>query len=347
MTRGRLQLSRSMKTIQARRGAFFAFLLAALVSVSLSGCVGLSGDKTPPTAPQLVVTPNSISFQNVIVGQKNTQSIQISNTGTADLDIAAISLTGTGFSLGSVAAPLKLAPNASKNFTVSFTASSITNSAKATISIASSDTTSPLTVPVNASTVKANPAWQLTPAVVAFSGITVQGTKSQNVTLSNTGNVPMTINATNITGASFSMSGATPGTTIPEGKQLAFQVTFHPAAAGSTSGSLKLTSSIGTTLTMNLSGVASTASTPSSTPHAVTLTWDPSTSSSVAGYRVYRGNASGGPYFGLSSSLDSSTSFVDSSVVSGGKYFYVATAVDTSGNESAFSNEASATVPNP
>jgi len=347
MTRGRLQLSRSLKTIHARRGAFVALLFVALTSVSLSGCVGLAGDKTPPTAPQLVVTPNSITFQNVIVGQKNTQTIQISNTGTAELDVAAISLTGTGFSLGSIAAPLKLAPNASKNFTVSFTASSITTSAKATISIASNGTTSPLTVPVNASTVKANPAWQLTPAVLAFPSIVVQGTKSQSVTLSNTGNVPMTINATNITGASFSMSGATPGTTIPEGQQLTFQVTFHPASAGSTSGSLKLTSSIGTTLTMSLSGVATNPSTPSSIPHTVTLTWNSSTSSSVAGYRIYRGNSSGGPYFGLSSSLDSSTSFVDSSVVSGGIYFYVATAVDTAGNESAFSNEASATIPNP
>jgi len=35
------------------------------------------------------------------------------------------------------------------------------------------------------------------------------------------------------------------------------------------------------------------------------------------------------------------------SVVSGSQYFYVTTAVDASGTESAFSNEASATIPNP
>jgi len=347
MTRGHLQLSQTVRITSSRRSAFLTLLIASLASFALSGCVGLAGDKTPPTAPQLVVTPNAITFQNVIVGQKNTQTIQISNAGTADLDVSAVSLTGTGFSLSSITAPIKLAPNASKNFTVSFTATSITTSAKATISIASNDTTSPLTIPVSGSTIKANPAWQLIPAVISFPSTTVQGTKSQTVTLSNTGNVPMTVNAIAFTGTAFSLSGMNPGTTISEGQQFTFQVTFHPSAAGSSSGSLKLTSSIGTTLSMSLSGSATTASTPSSVPHTVTLTWNPSTGSNIVGYRVYRGTTSGGPYFGLNSSVDSAISYVDSSVVAGGKYFYVATTVDTSGNESAFSNEASATIPNP
>ncbi|MBS1864964.1 MAG: choice-of-anchor D domain-containing protein [Acidobacteria bacterium] len=313
----------------------------------MSGCVGLAGDKAPSAAPQLVVTPSAVTFQNVVVGQKNTQTIHLSNTGTADLDISAVSLTGSGFSLGSIAAPLKLAPNASKNFTVSFAATSVTTSAKATIAIASNDTTSPLTVPVSGSTVKANPAWQLVPAVVSFPSTTVHGTKSQTVTLSNTGNVPMTVNAIAFTSPVFTLSGMNPGTTVNEGQQFTFQVNFHPAAAGNSSGSLKLTSSIGTTLSMSLSGAATTASTPSSVPHTVTLTWNPSSGGNIVGYRVYRGTTSGGPYFGLNSSVDSSISYTDSSVVAGGKYFYVATSVDASGNESAFSNEASATVPNP
>jgi len=78
----------------------------------------------------------------------------------------------------------------------------------------------------------------------------------------------------------------------------------------------------------------------------VTLNWNPSTSV-VSGYNVYRGTVSGGPYSLLNSSLDSGTSYVDLSVVSGSQYFYVTTAVDASGAESTFSNEASATIPNP
>jgi len=41
----------------------------------------------------------------------------------------------------------------------------------------------------------------------------------------------------------------------------------------------------------------------------------------------------------------SGTSFDDSGVQSGRNYFYVSTAVDASNDESAFSNEAAATIP--
>ncbi len=207
---------------------------------------------------------------------------------------------------------------------------------------------SAFTVPVNGTSVKSILSWELSPASIAFPSITVQGTNSQNVTVTNTGNSPVTIGSTAITGAAFSVSGLHPGTTLSEGQQVTFQVNFHPLATGKITGSLKLTSSTGAALNMNISGTATAASTVASTPHTVMLSWSPSGSiGNIVGYRIYRGTSSGGPYSGLNSSPDSSTSYVDSSVVSGGKYFYVATAVDSAGNESAYSNEASATIPNP
>ena len=78
--------------------------------------------------------------------------------------------------------------------------------------------------------------------------------------------------------------------------------------------------------------------------HSVALTWDASASSNVAGYYVYRGTASGGPYTKLSSLL-SSDSYVDGTVAAGQTYYYVTTAADSSGNESAYSNQVQATIP--
>jgi Abnormal spindle-like microcephaly-assoc'd, ASPM-SPD-2-Hydin len=367
VTLGHRQLSQCLKTIGLHRGAFLSLFIASLAAFPLSGCVGVADKTASPAAPklhpgaqaQLAVTPSAITFQNVVVGQKNTQTIQVSNTGNAELDISAISLTGTGFSLGSVTAPLQLAPSASKNFTVSFTPATVTTSAKATITISSNDANSTFTVPVNGTSVKPTVSWELNPASIAFPSITVQGTKSQSVTVTSTGNSPVTIGSMAITGAAFSMSGVNAGTTLAEGQQLTFQVTFHPLATGNLAGSLKLTSSSGAVLNMSISGTATAASTLAATPHSVTLSWNPSSGGSIVGgsggsivggivgYRIYRGTSSGGPYSGLNSSVDSSTSYVDSSVVSGGRYFYVATAVDSTGNESAYSNEASATIPNP
>ena len=81
--------------------------------------------------------------------------------------------------------------------------------------------------------------------------------------------------------------------------------------------------------------------------HSVDLNWDPSAGNGVVGYNVYRGGASGGPYSMINSTLDASTVYTDNNVTSGQTYYYVATAVDESGNESSYSNQAQAVIPNP
>jgi fibronectin type 3 domain-containing protein len=80
--------------------------------------------------------------------------------------------------------------------------------------------------------------------------------------------------------------------------------------------------------------------------HSAGLSWQASTSV-VAGYNVYRGINSGGPYSKISATLDTTTSYADNSVQPGQAYYYVATAVDANGRESAFSNEIPAVIPNP
>ena len=78
--------------------------------------------------------------------------------------------------------------------------------------------------------------------------------------------------------------------------------------------------------------------------HSVTLGWNADTAA-VAGYHVYRSTVSGGPYTVLTYSPLNATSYVDLAVQSGKTYFYVATAVDSSGAESPYAPEISATIP--
>jgi uncharacterized repeat protein (TIGR03803 family) len=79
--------------------------------------------------------------------------------------------------------------------------------------------------------------------------------------------------------------------------------------------------------------------------HTVGLSWDASTSQDVIGYNVYRGPSSDGPYTKLNTTLDPFTSYSDGSVQAGQTYFYVTTAVDSQGNESAYSNQTQAAIP--
>ena len=78
---------------------------------------------------------------------------------------------------------------------------------------------------------------------------------------------------------------------------------------------------------------------------SVTLAWDPSSGSGIAGYRLYRGGASR-TYTDVIA-VGSATTATASSLVSGATYFFAVTALGTNGLESDFSSEVSYTVPLP
>jgi VCBS repeat-containing protein len=74
----------------------------------------------------------------------------------------------------------------------------------------------------------------------------------------------------------------------------------------------------------------------------VALDWDDNSEPDLASYSVYRDTSSSGPYSQIDSGVPVSA-YSDTSVTNGVTYYYVVTAVDTSSNESGYSNEASAT----
>jgi fibronectin type 3 domain-containing protein len=81
------------------------------------------------------------------------------------------------------------------------------------------------------------------------------------------------------------------------------------------------------------------------TQHTVDLSW--TASADAVSYNIYRGTVSGGPYAMINSSPESTTSYNDSTVVSGHTYYYVATAVNSESQESGYSNQATAVIPTP
>ena len=90
--------------------------------------------------------------------------------------------------------------------------------------------------------------------------------------------------------------------------------------------------------------VTVTTAAPPPPTHSVLLSWDASTSK-VAGYNVYRSTVSGSGFTKLNLSLITTLTYTDTTVQNGTTYFYVAMAVDSSGNESVGSTQASATIP--
>jgi hypothetical protein len=196
-----------------------------------------------------------------------------------------------------------------------------------------------MTISLSGTGVSATLQLTANPTSLDFGNVQVGNTGTRSATLTNTGNSSVTISQMTASGPGYSASGVGPGQVLNAGQSVPITVTFIPATTGSATGTVTITSNASNSpAVVTLAGGA----------HLVNLSWTASTTSTVVGYNVYRGTISGGPYaVKLNSAVVPGTAYTDTAVQAGQTYFYVVTAVDSSGAESVYSNQASALVPTP
>jgi hypothetical protein len=167
------------------------FLVVELaLSLVVSGCAG-SVSSTPtsspasptPAAAQLSVTPSSVSV-SAAVGVMGSQSVTASNTGKADLTVNQVQISGTGFAISGLTAPLSLTPGQSQTFSVTFdpSASGTVSGMLTLMTNAASPVVVPLqgsaaaaTAPVTGVTISPSSPSAVVGSTIPFSA-TVQGT---------------------------------------------------------------------------------------------------------------------------------------------------------------------------
>jgi hypothetical protein len=299
-------------------------------TVTLSGTGAQAG---------ISLTPTSASFGSVVSGNTNSQTIQVKNSGTSSLTISQATVTGAGFSVSGLTLPLTLAPGQSGNFNVQFAPQSAGN-VSGVVSIVSNAPNSPATVALSGTGVAATYTLGLSPSSLNFGSITDGTSTSQGFTVTNTGNSNVSISGLTVTGSGYSIVSGSGAVTLSPNQSTPVSVQFAPTTAGTANGSVNIVSNATSPAAVSLSGTG----TAPTVQHSIALNWGASTSS-VAGYNVYRSSVSGSSYVRVNGSLVGGVSYADSGVQSGQTYFYVATSVDASGNESVYSNEVSAIVP--
>jgi hypothetical protein len=167
----------------------------------------------------------------------------------------------------------------------------------------------------------------IAPAPLNFGNVTVGTTGTQALTLSASG-ASVTVSSDASTSSLFVLLGASLPFTIPAGQSKSYNVLFTPTASGTVSGSLSFTSNAANSnVQESLTGIGMVQL------HSVNLSWN--ASAGVAGYNVYRSTSPSGAYSRINSNPDPSTAYTDTSVASGQTYYYEATAVNSSGQESA------------
>lgn len=291
------------------------------------------------TQPHLGLSPSTVSFGTVTTGQRNSQPVTISNSGNGVLTISSYAVTGSGFGVTGLTTPLTIQPGKSSSFNVAFGPAS-TGNLSGSISLSSNAPNSPTALTLSGTATAATISLSVSPSSLAFGNIALNARSSQSVALKNTGNSNVTISAVSVTGGGFSGSGVNAGLTLSPNQAATLNVAFAPTTAGNVSGSVKITSNAaGSPQSVALSGdgIAS---------HSVSLSWTASSSSNVVGYNVYRGTVSG-TYAKITSAPVGNVTYTDATVQSGQNttYYYVVTAVDSTGAESTDSNQATATVP--
>ena len=333
-------------TLGAGQSASFGVSFTPQSAGSASGNVMITSNASNPTlaiplsgtgvaAGALGSSPTSLAFGSVQVGNNQALSGSVTNTGGSSVTISQAGISGTGFTLSGMTTPVTLGAGQSASFGVSFTPPSA-GSASGSVMITSNASNPTLTIPLSGSGTAAVGQLTVTPSTLVAGSVVVgtSGTASGSL---NASGASVTVTAASTNNSQFNVGGLALPITIPAGQSAPFTVTFSPLVNGAASGALTFTSNAqSSTATETLTGTGTPAPT-----HTVNLSWSASSSPDILGYNIYRAVyvSSCGSYSKINgSTLDTVATYSDTSVTDGTNYCYATTAVNSSNEESGYSN---------
>ncbi len=293
------------------------------ISMALALLCGVSVSAGAAT-PQLVCEPTSIHFGNVVVGQTESLLVTVTNNGKTSVTVSSVTASSE-FSISNLGLPLTLPAGQSLEVSVMFTPT-LTGWKGGTVVIASNASNPSLDLGVQGSGVSSEGV-TASPASVSFGQVTIGASSTVPVVLTNDRSWKVTLTALQTTGSGFSVSGPALPYTLSKGQSVTVNVKFAPQAAGTEGGSLSVSGPETAAIPLTGTGAAM--------QYSVNLSWN--YSSDATGYNVYRGTSQNGKYSKINAALDANTAYTDSTVLSGQTYYYAATSVNSSGQESALS----------
>ena len=239
-------------TLAAGQSTSFSVSFAPTAAGSVTGAVTITSNagNSPTTItlsgtgiqPLISMSPASANFGSVNTGASGTQTLTISNPGTANLAITQASLSGAAFAFSGLTVPVTIAPGGSSSFTVSF-APTVAGTSSGTLTLVNNSPTPSLAVSLSGTGVAQALQLSASPTSLSFGNVTTGTTSAtQSVTLTNTGNGNVSLSQDSVTGSGFTVTGLSLPVTLAAGQSTSFSVAFAPTAAGSASGSVSITS---------------------------------------------------------------------------------------------------------
>jgi hypothetical protein len=294
----------------------------------------------------LGVSTTNLAFGNVSVNTPTAQTVTLTSTGSSPVYLWAATTSGSGFTVSGATFPMWLAPGQSATLAVQFDPAAA-GAISGTLVLSSSSATGRSTVVSLSGTgvgAGSTSTLSVNAATIGFGNVNLNSPATQTLILSSTGSNSVTVNSAAVSGAGFSVSGASFPLTLAPNQTVVLNVQFNPTAASAASGMLVLSSnsSTGASTTVGLTGTGV-----SSGGEQVNLAWNAPASSSdpVSGYEIFRAPDGTSSYQQLNSSTVTDTTYSDATAASGQTYDYYVESVDSSGNSSTPSNTVSVNVP--
>ena len=330
-----------------------AFLFITTVSEALAASVSpatlsysASSSSPMPPSKTLSFSKNSIVSKNWTASGNATWITVSPATGTIarEQDQVTVNVNASGLAAGTYNATVNIVIGAQVNsvpVTLVVSGGSVTPTSGGITSTSGSTTsTSGGTTSTTGGGTTVTPSILLNPGSLAFSG-----------TAGGAAPLAQSINLTNPTGGTLTWSlsesaawlglNVTSGTTTTEVDSISASVSTSGLAAGTYTTGIVVTAP-GSSNSPQTIPVTLTVTAPTNNGTA-SLTWNPSTDTSVTGYNMYMGTQSG--VYGPPVSVGLSTSYTAGNLTGGGKtYYFVVTAVNNAGTESQHSNEVNKTI---
>lgn len=279
----------------------------------------------------LTATPSPVSFGQIELGRSASLPLVLKNTATWNVTVKSFQTRGNGFSVSGPSVPYVL--NAGQSVTLNLTfAPQFAGLTSGVVEVLGPNLIVPLT---GAGTTTG--VLTITPTAVNFGNVEVGSSAAQSFTMSATSG-SVTVSSASTNNSQFTISGVSFPLTIGAGQSVSFSVVFSPPVTGAVSGTMTFDSNASDAKTTE-----SLAGTCIAQKWGVALSWAPSTSP-VSGYNVYRG-LKVGAYSKINTSLDPDTTYTDNTVIAGVTYYYAATAVNSSGEESTYSSPIEVAIP--
>ncbi len=205
--------------------------------------IPLTGVSTLPQAPAIQVTPGVLAYATVTAPNSSTLSTTIKNTGNAALNMLGNTISGAAasdFTISSTTCGNSVAAGASCTITVQFKPTAV---GSRTASLTIKHNAGAGSTVVSLTGTGAGSQFVTSPNPVNFGTASINTTKTQTISVRNSGTITFTVGAVSFAGpdaAAFSGGTGCSGTVLQPGKTCNLSVNFRPTVARTYSGSVVL-----------------------------------------------------------------------------------------------------------